>query len=175
MRVYVLVCVSGCRCGARARGRMCVRASACRCLPRCPAVSVVSVPKPNLEHQCESLACVASVSASACCACLGVGRLFASRVYPALGVSSLSCLLWVPAGLLWNHSSAQHAVIPVVARAARARCARVPWDVHRRVFRGFVSADGGNTQRLRLCVSSDLLRGATDQTRECSPSAPRTA
>ena len=60
----------------------------------------------------------------------------------------------------------------------RARCARgvlVPWDVHRRVFRDFVSADGGNTQRLRLCVSSNLLRGATDQTRECSPSVPRTA
>ena len=70
---------------------MCVRASGCRCLPRCPAVPVVGVPKPNLEHQCESLACVASVPASVRCACLGVGRLFASRVCPALGVSSLSC------------------------------------------------------------------------------------
>ena len=70
--------------------------------------------RPNLEHQCESLAitnrtaeqatrpptrrrmcgaCVASVPASVCCACLGVGCLSASRVYPALGVCSLSCLL----------------------------------------------------------------------------------
>ena len=86
-----------------ARGRVgvcvCARPGA-GCLPRCPVVSVVSVPKPNLEHQCESLACVASVPTSVRCACLGVGRLFASRVCPALGVSSLSCLLWVPAGLL---------------------------------------------------------------------------
>ena len=70
--------------------------------------------RPNLEHQCESLAitnrtteqatrpltrrrmcgaCVASVPASVRCACLGVGCLSASRVCPALGVCSLSCLL----------------------------------------------------------------------------------
>ena len=109
------VCVFGCRClpcclavsavsvrrGVRARGCMGVCVSGCRCLPCCPAVSVVSVLKPNLEHQCESLACVASVPASVRCACLGVGCLSASRVCPALGVCSL-----------WSHSSAQHDVHP---------------------------------------------------------------
>ena len=70
--------------------------------------------RPNLEHQCESLAitnrtaeqatrpptrrrmcgvCVTSVPASVRCACLGVGCLSASRVCPALGVCSLSCFL----------------------------------------------------------------------------------
>ena len=98
----------------------CQVSSALSCGVRCQCAETQ---RTTMEHQCESHACVASVSASACFACLGVGRLFASRVYPAFGVSSLSCLLWVPVGLLWNHSSAQHAVIPVIARARRV-CGR---------------------------------------------------
>ena len=54
--------------------------------------------RPSQEHQCESLACAASVPASVCCACLGAGCLSASRVCLALGVCSLSCLLgYLPA------------------------------------------------------------------------------
>ena len=120
VRVCVLVCVSGCRCGARARGCMGVCASGCRCLPCCPAVSVVSVLKPNLEHQCESLACVASVPASVRCACLGVGRLFASRVCPALGVSSLSCLLgYLPARCETTQARSMRLFLLLCVRRAR--------------------------------------------------------